>query len=397
MIPYRWIVISRSRPLCSAVISLLVGVCIGLFVTISIVDTSKTNNFEKAKKSYHGAMARLAEKVHQLQQVQPFIDFPKGLKDSAENTPDNSVSEHLYENVRLLCWILTGAKNHQKKAIHVKATWGKRCNILLFVSSKEDSSLPTIAFRVPDTKTHLWGKTKEAFKFIYNNYSDKADWFFKADDDTFAIPENARYLLSRYNTSEPIYFGAKIKRSQSNSFASGGAGYILSKEALRRFATIALKNQSICDVKATEGKEDINIASCLNKVGVTLKDSRDEKGKERFLPFSPAFHTVPGTISDHWYYRNIYYKAHKGAECCSDTVISFHYVSPNEMYIYNYLLYQVRIHGTSPSIFPEHWTAPPPPDPEGKEPPWIGIRAERIKAKELEKKNTKKTSLMKDI
>jgi len=54
---------------------------------------------------------------------------------------DNSVSEHLYENVRLLCWILTGAKNHQKKAIHVKATWGKRCNILLFVSSKEGKNI----------------------------------------------------------------------------------------------------------------------------------------------------------------------------------------------------------------------------------------------------------------
>ena len=43
----------------------------------------------------------------------------------------------LSEKVRVLCWVMTAPGNHDLKAKHVKATWGKRCNILLFMSTQE--------------------------------------------------------------------------------------------------------------------------------------------------------------------------------------------------------------------------------------------------------------------
>lgn len=52
-------------------------------------------------------------------------------------TGEDEVAKELEKKVRVLCWVMTGPANHQKKAIHVQRTWGKRCNVLLFMSSKE--------------------------------------------------------------------------------------------------------------------------------------------------------------------------------------------------------------------------------------------------------------------
>jgi hypothetical protein len=39
---------------------------------------------------------------------------------------DANLSEKLFNEIKVLCMIMTNPKNHKSKAIHVKKTWGKR-------------------------------------------------------------------------------------------------------------------------------------------------------------------------------------------------------------------------------------------------------------------------------
>ncbi|CAG0898590.1 unnamed protein product [Darwinula stevensoni] len=97
---------------------------------------------------------------------------------------DTTLADEISRKVRVLCWVMTQPENHESKARHIKATWGRRCNVLLFMSSKNDSSLPAIALPVGEGREYLWEKTREAFRYIYLHHFQDADWFFKADDDT---------------------------------------------------------------------------------------------------------------------------------------------------------------------------------------------------------------------
>ena len=137
-------------------------------------------------------------------------DSPRTLKQTRTlQIEDDTIARRLAEKVRVLCWIMTGPENHKKKAVHVKNTWGQRCNILLFMSTAEDAELPTVALPIPEGRDHLWVKTREAFRYIWQNYRDQADWFMKADDDTSVSPSPVFYSLLHHKTEIVFsrYFG----------------------------------------------------------------------------------------------------------------------------------------------------------------------------------------------
>ena len=102
------------------------------------------------------------------------------------------MAQELYKKVRVLCWVMTNPANHFIRAKHVKATWGKRCNKLVFMSTQADQELGAVALPVQEGRENLWAKTKEAFKYVLEHHQEEADWFIKADDDTYLVVENLR-------------------------------------------------------------------------------------------------------------------------------------------------------------------------------------------------------------
>ncbi|XP_059488308.1 uncharacterized protein LOC132204077 [Neocloeon triangulifer] len=256
-------------------------------------------------------------------------------------------AKKLANEVRILCWVMTTEGNHKEKAFHVKTTWGRHCNKLIFMSDVEDLSLPSIKLDVKNDRAGLWAKTAGSFKYIYGKYKNDYDWVMKADDDTYVMVENLRAMLLRHSPKELIYFGYRFKPHAPLGYMSGGAGYVLSMEAVARLVNNAFdKNKKGCADSKNENSEDVNIAECLHVIGAKPGDSRDAQGRNRFFPFDVENHANPDQgKKDWWYWEYLYWPVVGGLNCCSTEPVSFHYIPKATLYMLEYLSYHVKPFG----------------------------------------------------
>ncbi|CAB3403191.1 unnamed protein product [Caenorhabditis bovis] len=274
--------------------------------------------------------------------MEPF-DIVKSPNNTVTYAESHVIANSISEKVRIFCLITTAEKYNFERARAVKFTWAKRCTKYAFVSGKYDSLLPTIPVKVSDDYNRLGEKSRIALEYIYKKYGNNFDWFLKADDDTFVILENLRLLLLSHSPEEPISFGCKFFPPNGTLYHSGGAGYVLSRAALKKLVKEGFEEQESNCTRSTYLPEDMMIGICLNEVNVAAVDSRDSLGKHRFLPISPIYHftrTLP-----EWLTSYSVYKIDKGIETCSDYAVAFHYVKPIEMYLYDYWLYHLRPFG----------------------------------------------------
>ncbi|CAC5416715.1 C1GALT1 [Mytilus coruscus] len=240
----------------------------------------------------------------------------------------------------IMCLVLTTSNTfYFSKAKAVNDTWGRRCNKTVF-SQNRPSTIPNVVYLdlAKDGRKHLTDKVVRIFEYVHKQFTEY-DWFLKADDDTYVILENLRHFLTFFKSNKPVYLGQNYKLYTKQGYNSGGAGYILSKEALNKLMFgIKYKN---C---AKDGNdEDVDIGKCLDRQGVPIYDTTDKFNRETFHGGTIEDHMV-GPLSD-LLKKYPSTPAKTGKDCCSTNTITFHYVSPKMMYILDIFLYHLTVYG----------------------------------------------------
>ena len=116
-------------------------------------------------------------------------------------------------NFSLLCLVLTSPQNYLKKAVHVHATWGKKCTKILFSSEVSDIQKPdqlqVIELENVSGRRNLWNKLKLSLVHVWQNYNNTFDYLLKADDDTFVVMDNLMSRLSHMSPEKKFLLGHK--------------------------------------------------------------------------------------------------------------------------------------------------------------------------------------------
>ena len=246
--------------------------------------------------------------------------------------------------VRLLCLVITSPTNYLTKAVHVAATWASGCSRLVFLSDDSEPGaarpdqldileLPGLAGR-----EKLWQKVSAGLVSVWRDYQEDFDFLIKADDDTFMVLDNLRYLLSGLEPGKEFVLG-HLQHDRGVSYLSGGSGYVISQPAVRHLVEAGLdpRGDHLCRLPHPFGQEievypneDLQLGKCAFLLSIELIKS-EISGESSFFPFQIERHLVRDLGLAWWQERT-----EECQDCVSPYLVSMHYVSPHMMYVLDY-------------------------------------------------------------
>ena len=117
------------------------------------------------------------------------------------------------------------------------------------MSSAENKTFPTIGLNVSSGRNHIATKAKAAWKYIYEHHLSDAEYFVKADPDTYMIVGNLKKYLENYDADALEFFGHRFKvkwHGKMLTYNSGGPGQVLSRGAVRKLVEEAFTMDEDC-------------------------------------------------------------------------------------------------------------------------------------------------------
>jgi len=177
---------------------------------------------------------------------------------------------------------------------------------------------------------------------------ERAEWFIKADQDTFLFPDNVgRYIeLRNWTYNDPHYFGHVLnhrKEDRGVSFVAGGAVFY-SKSALLAAAE-SYRNMPMdrgddeedgtCRDSYT-GTEEVVTAVCLKEHNITAEPAIDSKGREEISLYELS--DILGynrTAHGEWWFWDSKkrYPCHDDGHCVAHLPLAFHHYKDSQDFL----------------------------------------------------------------
>jgi hypothetical protein len=283
---------------------------------------------------------------------------------TATNVPKSVTTTAKSTSLRFVTIVMPSVVNPKRRRRRLEAiaeTWGPTSRSIYVIHNlEEEYPNPALGvdqwprvLQVPPNITVDEGLPRLYYviRQVFQDYN--ADFYFFANDHTYIIPEHMCYFLRDQDPSQDLYAGHALKNDHE-AFNSGAAGYVLSRNTMKRLVlSFDAVHDSNCvvpgDNKWLQGNPGLVTARCLHhSLNVKAIDTRENGKYHRFHAFG-LVRSATGKVDD-WYknkhanlrdiigFDESYTHLLSGEDCCSAETISFHYVE----FLENRALYQIR-------------------------------------------------------